>query len=465
MTNPVERTLQKLEERLAGRLSRPGNEAYAAAAAIWPKPTGDMPRAIAHCRSAEEVQAAVRAARDTQIPLSVRCGGHDWAGRALCGGLVIDLSLMGGTILNRERRSAEIGGGARAMDVTAATDNDGLAVAMGAVGEVGLAGFTLGGGYGALIGRFGLALDNLLGATVVLADGRIVAADPENDAELHWAIRGGGGNFGVVTAMRHRLHDLPSVHSGMLFYPFAEARAVLERGAAIAAAAPADLTVQFGMVAGPDGQPMVFVLPTWCGQPEKGEAGAAPLTKLGTLVGGRVEAMSYGTSLRFFDGQFIYGLPVHMETCWLPSFDGAAIEVLIGAMRVAVSPGCAIVTHEFKGAAARVPATATAFGLRRDHTLIEIIAVTPDPSDESAAERHRRWAQDTRRPLDAMAIPGGYPNLLDGSDPARAAASYGPNLDRLVAAKRRYDPDNLFRSATPLPLPPVERRRRESAGS
>src|SRR5262249_29573499 len=329
---------------------------------------------------------------------------------------------------------------------------------------VGLAGLTLGGGYGALIGRFGLALDNLLGATVVLADGRIVAADPENDAELHWALRGGGGNFGVMTAMRHRVHHLPSVQSGMLLYPFAEAKAVLERGAAIAASVPADLTIQFGMVAGPDGQPLAFVLPTWCGQPEKGEAAVAPVTKLGTLLGGRVEAMSYGASLRFFDGQFIYGLPVHMETCWLPSFDGAAIDALIGAMKATVSPGCAIVTHEFKGAAARVPLAATAFGLRRDHMLVEIIAITPDPSDESAAERHRRWALDTRRSLDGMAIPGGYPNLLDGSDPARVAASYGPNLDRLVAAKRRYDPDNLFRSAIPLPMSRAESRQRQSSG-
>ena len=464
MTDAIEKALQKLEERLVGRLSRPGVESYTAAATIWPKLTGDMPRAIAHCRSTEDVQAAVRAARDGHIPLSVRCGGHDWAGRALCGGLVIDLTFMRGVILNHDRRSAEIGGGARAMDVSAATDGDGLAVAMGAVGEVGLAGFTLGGGYGALIGRFGLALDNLLGATVVLADGRIVVADPENDAELHWALRGGGGNFGVVTTMRHRMHHLPSVQSGMLFYPFAEARSVLEQGAAIAAAAPADLTVQFGMVVGPDGQPMVLVLPTWCGQPEKGEAAVAPLTKLGTLLSGRVEAMSYGASLRFFDGQFVNGLPVHMETCWLPSFDGAAIEALIQAMKVAVSPGCAIITHEFKGAAARVPVAATAFGLRRDHTLVEIIAITRDPSDESAAERHRRWARESRWTLDAMALPGGYPNLLDGSDPARAAASYGPNLNRLVAAKRRYDPDNLFRSAIPLPMPPMERHRQSVGG-
>src|SRR5262249_57730515 len=142
----------------------------------------------------------------------------------------------------------------------------------GAGGEAGRAGFALGGGYGALIGRFGLALDNLLGATVVLADGRIVAADPDNNAELHWALRGGGGNFGVVTAMRHRLHDLPSVRAGMLFYPFAEAKAVLEQGAAVAAADPGELTVQFGAVCGPDGQPMILVAPTWCGRPAKGEA-------------------------------------------------------------------------------------------------------------------------------------------------------------------------------------------------
>jgi FAD/FMN-containing dehydrogenase len=175
-----------------------------------------MPRAVAHCRTPEDVQAAIRAARDCDLPLSVRGGGHDWAGRALCGGLVIDLSGMNNVLVDAYKRIARISGGARALDVLAETDARGFAAVTGSCRSVGMAGLTLGGGYGSLIGRFGLALDNLIAAEIVLADGRIVNTRHEAEEELFWALRGGGGNFGVVTAMQYRLHDLPSVRSGML---------------------------------------------------------------------------------------------------------------------------------------------------------------------------------------------------------------------------------------------------------
>src|SRR5262249_11752003 len=160
--------------------------------------------------------------------------------------------------------------------VLAVTDPHGLAVVTGSCGSVGMAGLTLGGGYGALIGRFGLALDNLVSAEIILADGRMVTASDDREQELFWALRGGGGNFGVVTAMRHRLHDLPSVRSGVLLFPFAEATAVLGACAEIAASAPDELTSQLCLVVGPDGSPLVMVVPTWCGRPEEGEARLAP---------------------------------------------------------------------------------------------------------------------------------------------------------------------------------------------
>jgi FAD/FMN-containing dehydrogenase len=192
MTDLIQRTLRCLGGQLPGRVSRPGDDRYAAATAIWAKPVGPMPRAVVHCRTAEDVQSAIRAACDCHLTLSVRGGGHDWAGRALCDGLVIDLSGMRDVIIGPDNRSARISGGARASDVLAATDPLGVAAVAGAVGSVGMAGFTLGGGYGALIGRFGLALDNLLDATVVLADGRVVVANCDNEEELFWALRGGG---------------------------------------------------------------------------------------------------------------------------------------------------------------------------------------------------------------------------------------------------------------------------------
>jgi len=452
MPDQIERALSGLDRQLPGRVSLPGGAGYVAATAIWAKAVGPMPRTVVHCRTTEDVQLSIAIARDCGLPLSVRGGGHDWAGRALCAGIVIDLSGMNGVSVDADYRRAIISGGARAADVAAVTDPLHVAAVTGTCSTVGMTGLTLGGGYGPLIGRFGLALDNLLTAQVVLADGRVVVADDSNEADLFWALRGGGGNFGVVTAMRHRLHNLPSVRSGMLVYPFAEARAVLRRCVDIATSSPEDLTVQLGCVGGPDGTPVVIVLPTWCGLPTDGEARVAPFLKLGTLLAGNLEAMSYGTSLTLFDPYLANGQPVFMETCWLPALDSVSIDVFVEAMATAASPGCAIFTHEFKRAASRVPGEVTAFGLRRDHVLVEILATFVDRSDKEEEQRHRQWARATRQAFAPIALPGGYPNFLAGEDPDRVAKSYGPNADRLIAAKRHYDPDNVFRSAIPLPV-------------
>jgi FAD/FMN-containing dehydrogenase len=451
MTDLIERTLYRLGEQLPGRVSKPGDDRYVAATAIWAKPIGRMPRAVVHCRSAKDVQSVVRAARDADLPLSVRAGGHDWAGRALCEGIVIDLSGMNSVTVDPGGHTARISGGARAADVVAATDPLGLAPVTGSLGMVGMAGLTLGGGYGPLIGRFGLALDNLFGAEVVLADARIVVADADHDDALLWALRGGGGNFGVVTAMRQRVHELPSVRFGVFIYPFAEAKSVLERWAAVMATVPDELTAQVMLAAGPDGLPAVMVAPMWCGPTEQGEGRLAPFSKLGTLVAGGAKAMPYGTSLSAFDPFIVHGRRTFIETCWLPSLDSGGIDIFIEAMKTAVSLGCALATHEFRGAASRVPVEATAFGLRRDHVLVEIIAVLPGQPEKHDEERHQQWAQATRDAFDALALPGGYPNLLARNDAERATKSFGPNAKRLTDAKQHYDPDNVFRSAIPLP--------------
>ena len=451
MADLIERGFQRLDQELCGRLSRPGNGRYAATTAIWAKPVGPKPRAVAHCRTAQDVQSAIRAARDCDLPLSVRGGGHDWAGRALCGGIVIDLTAMNDVTLSPDYRAARISGGARASDVLAVTDPRGLAVVTGSCSSVGMTGLTLGGGYGSLTGCFGLALDNLLGAEVVLADGRTVTASLNNEQELFWALRGGGGNFGVVTSMRHRTHYLPSVHSGMLLFPFAEARAVLEACIDIMATAPEELAIQLGLVGGPDGLPLVMVVPTWCGPPAQGEARLAPFLGLGTLVVSTLVATSYGSSLEKFDPFFATGQRVFMATCWLPTLDRQAIDVFIRAMATAASPGCAIITHVFRGAASRVPVATTAFGLRRDHVLVEILASFTDRSEPRDEHWNRRWTQATLRAFDGITLPGGYPNLLAKDEVERAVKSYGVNAGRLIRAKQHYDPDNIFNSTIPLP--------------
>jgi FAD/FMN-containing dehydrogenase len=447
MTDLIEKTLHRLSQQLPGQVSMPGDAGYNVATAIWAKPFDAHPRSAVHCRTAEDVQAAIRAARDCGLAVSVRGGGHDWAGRSLCNGIVIDLSGMRGVMLGSDHRTATVSGGARAADVIALTDPLHLAVVAGSVAAVGMAGLALGGGYGPLIGRFGLALDNIVGAQVVLADGRIVSANSETNPDLFWALRGGGGNFGVVTAARYRLHDLESVHSGLLLYPFSETKAMFKRCIDIIASAPDELTVQLGHVAGPDGTIAVMIIPTWCGRPGDGEAQLAPFLKLGRLLAGTIERKSYGALLATFDPHLVNGWHAIMETCWLPKLDDQDIDTFMHVMEAAVSPGCAIFTHEFKGAASRIAEDATAFGLRRDHVVVEVLATFPDAKDEPA---HRRWARATREAF-ATALPGGYPNFLTSRDADRVASSYGGNARRLIETKRRYDPDNVFSSAIPLP--------------
>jgi hypothetical protein len=286
---------------------------------------------------------------------------------------------------------------------------------------------------------------------IVLADGRIVVAKHDGEEELFWALRGGGGNFGVVTTMWQHLRPVPSVRSGLLVYPFAEAHGVLRRCIDLMASAPDELEVQMGLLVGPDGVPVVMVIPTWSGAPERGEAWVAPYLKLGSLLTGSSETMSYGARVALFDPFLANGLRTFMDNCRLPVFDGEAIDLAIDAVRRAAGPGCAIITHEFKGAATRVRETATAFGLRRPHVLVEILTSFADRSDAWETRSYRDWTLATRNAFAATALPGAYPNFLAADDRERAELSYGQNAGRLIRAKRRYDPDNIFRSAIPLP--------------
>jgi hypothetical protein len=196
---------------------------------------------------------------------------------------------------------------------------------------------------------------------------------------------------------------------------------------------------------------MVFVAPTWCGLREEGEARVAPFLKLGTLIAGKMEVACFGPTLTTFDAHIVNGLRVFMETCSLPSLDRDGIDVLIQAMETAASAGCMLATHEFKGAASRVPLDETAFGLRCDHVLIEIIAAFADRADRLEERLHYEWARRTREALNPFALPGGYPNLLGRGETDRATQSFGPNVDRLLYAKRLYDPDDVFCSTIPLP--------------
>jgi hypothetical protein len=207
-----------------------------------------------------------------------------------------------------------------------------------------------------------------------------------------------------------------------------------------------------GAVVGPDGVPVILLVPTWSGLQGEGDEHIAPLLELGTLLDNSLDAVRYGTSLSVLDSFVVNGRRTLMETCSLPALDGAGVDLLVEAMTKAVSAGCAIFSHQFKGAASRVPVQATAFGLRRDHLLIEILASFSDRPGGSEERRHQQWVRNARRAFDAIALPVGYPNLLGSGDIDRAAESFGPNVERLARVKQLYDPENVFCSAIPLPV-------------
>ncbi|MCE7007296.1 FAD-binding oxidoreductase [Kibdelosporangium philippinense] len=407
------------------------------------------PIVVVRCAGVVDVQVAVRVARTHGLPLSVRGGGHDWAGRALRhGGLVLDLTAMREVEVDTDARIATVAGGAKSGDViTAGTPHDLVAVT-GTIGHVGMAGMSLGGGYGPLNGRFGLALDNIVGAEVVLADGRVVIADEHREPELFWALRGGGGNFGVVTSLRIRLHSLAQLLAGFIVYPWSQATQVLSALPELLAAAPDELTVLSGVMPGPDGSPTVLLSPAWSGPINDGDRHIANLHRLGSPMMAQVGPMPYQAMLGLFDSQVVPGLHNTVRTRTVAGHTPEIVAALVAAGDTKTSPISAIGLHHFHGAATRVAQQSTAFGIRRPHFSVEIAALW-QPGDDAA--RHREWADATSTAIAAHALPGGYANMLGPDHHDQIAQAYGPNAARLRAAKDRYDPERVF-TAIPLPL-------------
>jgi FAD/FMN-containing dehydrogenase len=416
---------------------------------IWNGAVDNRPAVIVQPKNPNEIQLAVRAAQDHDVPLSVLGGGHDWAGRSLRhGGLVVDLARMRHVVIDPVVRIATVHGGATAAEVIAAARPHGLVAATGNCGGVGMAGLTLGGGYGPLNGQFGLALDNLVSAEVVLADGRRVTANPHNEPELYWALRGGGGNFGAVTSLRVRLHPIGEVLAGFVVYPWAQAADVWMRLSDILVHGPDELTVQTGILPGPDGGPTVFVSPVWSGDLTSGASAIDQLHRLGTPLSSQVAPMSYADMLGLFDAQIVTGRHYAMRTRTLPTYTPEIIAKLIEAGDSLTSPLSGVFIHHFHGASIRVAVEATAFGLRRRHHVVEVLAAW-EPDQDGAP--HRAWADHVATSLAADALPGGYVNLLGPDDRDQITHAYGPNAGRLRELKNRFDPQGVF---TAIPLPP-----------
>jgi FAD binding domain len=430
--------------------------AYDESRRVWNGAVDHRPALIVRPWTSGDVQAAVRAAREHQLPLSVLGGGHDWADRAMRpGGLVIDLSQMRRVTIDPRARIATVAGGATAANVVDAAAGHGLTAAVGMTGRVGMAGLTLAGGYGPLTGRFGLALDNLMGADVVLEDGRRVQVDATSEPELFWALRGGGGNFGVVTSMRIQLHPLEQVLAGLILFPWREAVDVWSRLDCLLAGAPRELTVQSGVLAGEGDDPLLYVFPAWSGDPVLGEKLMTALQRLGSPLACRVIPTTPAGLLGRASFHSVRGRHYAIRTRNVASLTPDVILALVRAGARMTSPFSGITVRHFHGHGTRIPAADTAFGVRREHFVVEVVSGwLPDDSD---GVLHRTWADSLATALVPSALPSAFPGLRAPGDSSQIANAYGDNTARLLAAKKRYAPDGIF-SAAPLPSSPALRR-------
>ena len=443
MSADIDAIASALREHLPADQVLTEPSAVAAASLLWNARVSAVPAVVARCRTTADVQAAVRAARSAGLPLSVRGGGHDWAGSAIRdGGLLIDLSPMRQVTV--DGAEARVAGGATVSDVLDAARPHGYAAAVGTVGSVGFTGLTLGGGYGTLIGLIGLGVDNLLSAEVVLADGRVVTADPAHEPDLFWGLRGGGGNFGVVTGMRTRLHPHATVTTGMLAFGWDQARSVLEGWRDLMASADDALDVMFGALHTPAGL-VLFTAPTWAGDPADAAKAIAGVRALGKSVMEDVGERALADAVHAMDELFPRGRNYHLASRSLTGLTDAAIDAFLASADV-MPTTCALNVHHSHGAATRVAATETAYPYRDEHLVVEILGSWTDADGDGAAES--AWVRDTAGLLDTQALPGGWANLM-ARDDERAPDAYGINTDRLMAVKAHYDPDGLF-SAIPL---------------
>jgi FAD/FMN-containing dehydrogenase len=435
----------------AAEVLRPGDPGYDDARRIWNGTIDRYPALIARCRSAAEVASSVRMATAAGLEIAVRGGGHSIPGHSVCeGGVMIDLSPMKRVDVDVDRAVAHAEPGLLWGEYDAATQAHGLASPGGEISHTGVAGLTLGGGIGWLSRRYGLACDNLVSAQLVQADGSIVEVDVDSDPELLWALRGGGGNFGIVTEFRFRLHRLPPLYGGLLIWPASDTHRVFPRYLEVAEAAPRDLSLVAAQLVAPPApfvppelqlRPVVAVAAVWTGDPDDAPAALAPLRAMQPAVD-TCELQPYTTIQRWFDAGVPHGRRYHVRSEWLGELDAHAVEQLAASAAEMTSPFNQVLVRRMGGAIADVGPEATAFRFRDSAYMLTIASGWDDGADEP----HVEWTRRSWDRLHPWSCGGGYVNHLaadEGRDRVREA--YGRTTwDRLVALKRRVDPDNVF---------------------
>jgi FAD/FMN-containing dehydrogenase len=453
MTALTRSAADRLRTDFRGQLILPGDEGYDAARAVWNGAIDRRPALIARPSGTCDVVAAVRFARERGLPVSVRGGGHSAAGFAVADdALMIDVSALQEILVNPAARTAVAGSGLRWRELDAATQAYGLATTGGVDGTTGIAGLTLGGGLGWLDRLAGLACDNLLGAEVVTADGQVVEVSADDHPDLFWALRGGGGNFGVVTSFTYRLHPVAAVYGGLLGYPADRAAEVLQAYRDISADAPDRLALYVGLVTAPPapfvpehlrGQRVVGLIPVYFGAAEEAAQVLAPLLAAIPPVLDLTKPMSYQEVQRLTDGLNPPAMHHYYTSEWLYDLDDQTIGDLVATAADAPSRSSAIILKRMGGVAGRVPADATAFWYRDVAYHLDIHAQWAPGSPPGP---HIAWARAARRAARRDSAGGGYVNFIAADEgPDRVRAAYGGNYPRLARIKAAYDPDNFFR--------------------
>lgn len=446
-------SFQRFRAAFRGALLRPGEEGYEEARRVWNGAIDRRPALIARCVGADDVVAAVRFARDHDLLVSVKGGGHAVAGHAVCNdGLMIDLSLMKAIAVDSAQRTVRAAGGVLWSEFDKATQPYGLATTGGIISHTGIGGLTLGGGLGHLMRKHGLTVDNLLSVDLVTADAERIHVDAHTEPELLWGLRGGGGNFGIATSFEYQLHPVgPIVLGGPILWPLDQASEVLRFVGDFADESPDELGITVAARLAPPmpflpaekyGTPVVIVLPVWAGDIPTGLAATEPLRRLGRPIAEVVRPIPYLAIQSMLDGGALHGVHYYWKSHRLPQLTDPVIDVMTGGVGTLTSPFSQFSGWAMGGAASRVAADATAVGEREVGFELNITAAWPAPA--GPADRHRAWVREQWEKLEPYST-GVYANFLSDEGAAGVDLAYGSRLQRLTALKDRYDPTNFFR--------------------
>ena len=437
-----------LRAQMAGPVLAPSDPAYEDARRVHNGLIDRRPALVARCHGTADVQAAVRFARERGLEIAVRGGGHNVAGNAVCdGGLMIDLSAMRGVHVDPRARRARAQGGATWGNYNRETQLYGLASTGGVVSTTGVGGLTLGGGLGWLMGKHGMAVDCLRAVELVTASGEVVRASADEHSDLFWAVRGGGGNFGVATWLEYELYPVgPMVLGGLVAHPFTAARDVLRFYRDFTQSLPDDLTAFAGLLHAPDGSgaQIAAIMVCHAGSLEAGTAAVAPVKRFGSPVMDVIGPTSYSAVNMLFDAGFPRGALNYWKSSFLATLADGAIDTMIERFAAAPSPMSGLLLEHFHGAATRVGPTDTAFPHR---TVAHNFLAVAEWLEASATQANVAWARDTYAALAPHFASGRYANYLNAEEVTQSGAvsdAFGPNWKRLREVKERIDPDNVF---------------------